>query len=76
METINSSEISVNFPCTDWRFNPEDNALHVRFEGFTAVTMKNVVFETLRRMALVRTDVSDELSASIIRMTRIGELGT
>jgi hypothetical protein len=30
----------------------------------------------LRRMALVRTDVSKELSASIIRLTRIGELGT
>jgi hypothetical protein len=29
----------------------------------------------LRRMALVRTDVSEELSASI-RVTRIGELGT
>jgi hypothetical protein len=26
------------------------------------------------RVALVRTDVSEELSASIIRMTRIGEL--
>jgi hypothetical protein len=30
----------------------------------------------LRRMALVRTDVSEELSASFIRVTRIGELGT
>jgi hypothetical protein len=30
----------------------------------------------LRRVALVRTDVSEELSASFIRMTRIGELGT
>jgi hypothetical protein len=30
----------------------------------------------LRRVALVRTDVSKELSASFIRMTRIGELGT
>jgi hypothetical protein len=30
----------------------------------------------LRRMTLVRTDVSEELSASIIRVTRIGELGT
>jgi hypothetical protein len=30
----------------------------------------------LRRVALVRTDVSEELSASIIRMIRIGELGT
>jgi hypothetical protein len=30
----------------------------------------------LRRAALVRTDVSEERSASIIRGTRIGELGT
>jgi hypothetical protein len=28
----------------------------------------------LRRVALVRTYVSEELSASIIRVTRIGEL--
>jgi hypothetical protein len=30
----------------------------------------------LRRVALVRTDVSEELSASFISVTRIGELGT
>jgi hypothetical protein len=30
----------------------------------------------LRHVALVRTDVSEELKASFIRMTRIGELGT
>jgi hypothetical protein len=30
----------------------------------------------LRRAALVRTDVSEEFSASIIRVTRIDELGT
>jgi hypothetical protein len=30
----------------------------------------------LRRVALVRTDVSEELSASLISVTRIGELGT
>jgi hypothetical protein len=30
----------------------------------------------LRGVALVRTDVSEELSASFIRATRIGELGT
>jgi hypothetical protein len=30
----------------------------------------------LCRVALVRGDVSEELSASIIRATRIGELGT
>jgi hypothetical protein len=30
----------------------------------------------LRHVALVRTDVSEEFSASFIRATRIGELGT
>jgi hypothetical protein len=30
----------------------------------------------LRRVALVRTDVSEEASASFIRVTRIGDLGT
>jgi hypothetical protein len=30
----------------------------------------------LRSVALVITDVSEELSASFIRVTRIGELGT
>jgi hypothetical protein len=30
----------------------------------------------LRHVALVRTDVSEELSVAFIRVTRIGELGT
>jgi hypothetical protein len=30
----------------------------------------------LRRVALVRIEVSEELSASVIRVTKIGELGT
>jgi hypothetical protein len=30
----------------------------------------------LRRETLIKTDVSEELSASIIRVTTIGELGT
>jgi hypothetical protein len=30
----------------------------------------------LRRVVLVRTDVSEELSASFIKVKRIGELGT
>jgi hypothetical protein len=30
----------------------------------------------LRRVPLVRTDISEEHSASFIRVTRIGELGT
>jgi hypothetical protein len=38
-----------------------------RFEVFMAVPMKNGVL-----WALVRTDVSGELSASFIRVTRIG----
>jgi hypothetical protein len=32
--------------------------------------------EMLRRVALLRNDVSEELSASFIRVTRIDELGT
>jgi hypothetical protein len=35
-----------------------------------------VSFGMLRRVALVRTDVSAEHSASFIRVTRIGSLGT
>jgi hypothetical protein len=39
--------------------------------------MKNGVFWVVNAMwVLLRTDVSEELSASIIRVTRIGELGT
>jgi ABC-type molybdate transport system permease subunit len=34
-----------------------------------------VSFGMLRRVALVRTDVSEELGASFMRTTRIGELG-
>jgi hypothetical protein len=30
----------------------------------------------LRRVALVRADVSEEHSASFVKVTRIGELGT
>jgi hypothetical protein len=30
----------------------------------------------LRRVVLVRTDFSEDLSASIVRVTRIGEMGT
>jgi hypothetical protein len=30
----------------------------------------------LRRVALVRTDISEELNTSFIRVTRIGDLGT
>jgi hypothetical protein len=50
---------------------------YVRLEVFTAGTMKNGVFwYVTRRVALVRTEVSEELIATFIRVTRIGELGT
>jgi hypothetical protein len=48
----------------------------VRFEVFTVVTMTNGVFWDVSRVALVRTEVSEELCASFIRVTRIGELET
>jgi hypothetical protein len=38
--------------------------------------MKNGVFWDVTRVALVRADLSKELSASFIRVTRIGVLGT
>jgi hypothetical protein len=38
--------------------------------------MNNGVFWDVTPVTLVRTDVSEELSASFIRVTRIGELGT
>jgi hypothetical protein len=37
--------------------------------------MMNRVFWMLRRVALVRTDFAEELGPSIIRVTRIDELG-
>jgi hypothetical protein len=52
-----------------------NNSEYVRFEVFTAVTMKNCVCGTLRCVTLVRTDVSEELTVSFIRVTRIGKLG-
>jgi hypothetical protein len=38
--------------------------------------MTNGVFWDVTPCALVRTDVSEELSASIIMITRLSELGT
>jgi hypothetical protein len=40
------------------------------------VVCRMVSSRMLRRMALVITDVSEELSSYFIRVTRIGELGT
>jgi hypothetical protein len=39
-------------------------------------TMKNAVFWVVRRVSLVRSEVSEERIASIIRVTRISKLET
>jgi hypothetical protein len=44
---------------------------------FSTKKIQNGFFwDVTQCVALVRTDVSEELSASFIRVTRIGELGT
>jgi hypothetical protein len=48
--------------------NPVYISSTVRFEVFTAVTIKNGVSAMLRRVALIRADVSEELSYSIIKI--------
>jgi hypothetical protein len=47
-----------------------------KIEVFTVWIMKNAVLWMLRFLALLITDVSEEHIASIIRVTKIGELGT
>jgi hypothetical protein len=54
----------------------DDKREDVRFEVFTAVTMKNGFFWDVMSYGSCKSDVSEELSASFIKVTRIGELGT
>jgi hypothetical protein len=60
----------------------EPNLLSAYFQGHCCDFCDSLLFRRksfsgmLRRVALVRTDVSEELSTSIIRVTRIGELRT
>jgi hypothetical protein len=42
----------------------------------TIQELKKAAFWVLRRVTLVRTDVSEELSTPFIRVTKIGGLGT
>jgi hypothetical protein len=48
----------------------------LRFEIFTAVTMKNAVFWDATPCGSCRRDVSEECIDSITRVRRISELGT
>jgi hypothetical protein len=50
-----------------------NNIGYVRFEVFTAVTMKNGVFLDVSPCGSCKNDVSEEFSPSLIRVTRIGE---
>jgi hypothetical protein len=64
-DSIRSSETSV-LTRAKRLIIPENGIIHSHHRGSGM----------LRRVALVRTDVEEELSASFIRVTRIGELGT
>jgi hypothetical protein len=45
-------------------------------QGNQKLSLKNAVFWDVTRVTSVRADVSVEYGASIISVTRIGELGT
>jgi hypothetical protein len=48
----------------------------VRFEALTALTLRKQTSRMLSRVDLVRTDVSKGRIAYIVRVIRIGALGT
>jgi hypothetical protein len=53
------------------------NTYHLHRSVNQTVSLERIAFSgMLRRVALVRSDVSEELSASIIRVIRISKLGT
>jgi hypothetical protein len=49
---------------------------YVRYEVFTAVTMKGAVFCDVAPCDSLRTDISEQIIASIIRVKTIGKLKT
>jgi hypothetical protein len=51
-------------------------AVYLRFQIFTAVTMKNAIVCAMTPCGSCKSDVSDERIASIIRVERISALGT
>jgi hypothetical protein len=80
-ETLGSFEMSVLTRATR-RNIPEDGVLQDIYMFIVITLLWNngggriASSGMLRRVALVRTDVLEELSSSFIRVTRIGELGT
>jgi hypothetical protein len=50
--------------------------IFLHFRAVNTILLRMASSGMLHHVALVRTDVSEELSPSIIRVTRIGELGT
>jgi hypothetical protein len=60
----------------DRQAEEELNLIHVRYEVFTVTTMKNDVLWDVTPCGSCKNRRFGELSASFIRMTRIGELGT
>jgi hypothetical protein len=75
-----SVQVSINDLVNDYKNVPHINCIPALVNGQVCSdkdrNMKNVVFWDLTPATHVRTDVSEEFSTSIIRVTRIGELGT
>jgi hypothetical protein len=69
--------IITSFFVARWRIAITKQLIgYERFEGFTAVTIRNAVFWDVTPCSLVKADILEERSSSIISVTKIGELGT
>jgi hypothetical protein len=72
-----STQNSLAIPNSSHSISYHDSLHGMVTEVFwTSHGLRYAVFWDVARMALVSTDVSEERSASIIRVTRISELGT
>jgi hypothetical protein len=58
------------------RYHPESNITQITISNRNTAVRRTASSGMLRRVALVRPDVSEELGASVIWVIRIGELGT
>jgi hypothetical protein len=63
----------IGTPAANWHFAPAADCEWIYSELGEVRRMASSGM--LSRLALVRTDVSEELSASFFRVTRIGEIG-